>query len=422
MAWDRLRNAVDLELKAPAESAAGSEAKIVVRVENTGTGHNFPTGFPEGRNAWVAVRAFDVAHGKELEIVDAFWKRRSVGVGYLTDRVMEDPNFPGCMWKLPAGSPDPYAWQFRAVASIGDGCPTLDLPYATALNMVVDDSAVPIDKNGKPIDRDNPLGLPQFKDLDGDGDFFDDAFLIDNRLRPMPHPGAKLELDRYSVVIPEGTVGPVAVTSVIYYQSMEAVVAKKFLGNLADTDLDHVLEPCVLKGPCDGRAPRTEPAVVEGAPPVPIRLKTAVINIKGSRDKSAPRVAIYPATNQRNAYRDAVVKISGSEPLVGIDEKSFTLTNSVDEIVPAKVAQISDFTWALFPNQVFLTHGETYTAKVSTLCDAAYNCLDRELSWDFTVASEHAEAQGDTRAPALVAAPGGSSTRSSGIFLHNHKK
>jgi hypothetical protein len=45
----------------------------------------------------------------------------------------------------------------------------------------------------------------------------------------------------------------VAVTTTVYYQSFEAVVAKKLLGNLTDTDLDGTLEPCVLQGACDGR-------------------------------------------------------------------------------------------------------------------------------------------------------------------------
>jgi len=114
-----LRNALEISVTAPEHVAAGGTAAIHVKVVNSGTGHNFPTGFPEGRNAWVAVRAFDVATGRELEIADSFWKRRSVGVGYLTNKDMIDPNFPGCNWEVPAGAPDPYAWQFRAVASLG---------------------------------------------------------------------------------------------------------------------------------------------------------------------------------------------------------------------------------------------------------------------------------------------------------------
>jgi hypothetical protein len=68
-----------------------------------------------------------------------------------------------------------------------------------------------------------------------------------------------VHLGRYAGVISPGTGGPVAVTT-IYYPSFEAVVAKKLLGNLADTDLDGTLEPCVLQGACDGRQPTVEPA------------------------------------------------------------------------------------------------------------------------------------------------------------------
>src|SRR5207248_5432787 len=142
---------------------------------------------------------------------------------------------------------------------------------ATPLNMVVNADGMPIDTQGHVIDRDHPLGVPQYRDLDGDGDLFDDSFLVDTRLQPLPHPGATVHLNRYAVVIPPGTVGPVAVTAAVYYQSFEAVVAKKLLGNLADTNGNFTLEPCVLKGACDGRQPTGEPAVVEGALPVPMR-------------------------------------------------------------------------------------------------------------------------------------------------------
>ena len=43
---------------------------------------------------------------------------------------------------------------------------------------------------------------------------------------------------------------------------------------MADTNGNFVLEPCVLGGLCDGRVPHTEPAVVEGAPPVPMMCAT----------------------------------------------------------------------------------------------------------------------------------------------------
>jgi hypothetical protein len=400
LAWDRLRNALELTVSAPQHVTAGHSAALAIKIVNSGTGHDFPTGFPEGRNAWVAVRAFDVATGKELEIADSFWKRRSLGVGYLTNQDMTDPNFPGCNWEVPAGAPDPYAWQFRAVASLGNGCPTLELPYATPLNLVTNQAGAPIDASGNVIDRDNPSALPQFRDLDGDGDTFDDSFLVDNRLRPLPNAGATLKLDRYSVIVPEGTLGPIAVTGAVYYQSMEAVVARKLMGNLADTDLDATLEPCVLKGPCDGRTPHDEPAVVEGAPPVPIRVGNAVIDVEGQVDTTAPRVTTYPAPDQRNAYRDVVVKVTASEPLVGVDASTFTLKDQNGKRVPAQVAQISDLTWALFPNQVFLKPGQTYFASLADpVCDYHGNCADRQTDWQFTIATDPRYASGDTRPP-----------------------
>ena len=41
--------------------------------------HKFPSGFPDGRNAWEALRAFDLATGTELEIADAVWPRTPLG-------------------------------------------------------------------------------------------------------------------------------------------------------------------------------------------------------------------------------------------------------------------------------------------------------------------------------------------------------
>ena len=61
----------------PATAPAGSRAPITLTVANTGSGHDFPTGFPEGRIAWVAVHAVDLATGAELPIRDSFWKRTS---------------------------------------------------------------------------------------------------------------------------------------------------------------------------------------------------------------------------------------------------------------------------------------------------------------------------------------------------------
>jgi hypothetical protein len=257
---------------------------------------------------------------------------------------------------------------------------------------------MPTDANGKVIDRSNPMGLPRFKDLDGDGDLYDDAFLIDTRLRPLPHPDSSIELDRYAVVIPEGTVGPVAVVAAVYYQSMEAHVAKKLLGNLADTDLDQVLEPCVLKGACDGRTPGLEPAVVEGAPPVPMEVRNWIINIEGRPDTAAPRAAVYPENAAIDVYADVVPKLSFSEPVRGVDSRSFTLTDSGGLTVPADVEQIGDFTWALFPDQIFLEAGATYTAQLgSPICDYNNNCSDSDLSWSFTLTLLPGGGSGNTR-------------------------
>ena len=334
-AWDRLRHVVTLTLSGPSSAAAGTTQALSLRVSNTGSGHKFPTGFPEGRVAWVALRAVDLATGTELAIADAAWQRTSLGVGYLTATDMVDPNFPHCHWHLPAGSPDPYAWQFKAVASLGDGCPTLDLPYATPLNMVVNAEGMPIAADGHVIDREHPQGVPQYTDLNGDGDLYNDAYLGDTRLQPLPHPGATVHLDRYAVVIPPGTVGPVAVTAAVYYQSFEAMVAKKVLGNLADTDLDFTLEPCVLNGACDGRHPAVEPAVVEGAPPVPMHVQNWVMNIVGTTDITPPHATPYPTREASNVYEDVVVKVFFSEPVQGIDATTFTLVDASGHVGPS---------------------------------------------------------------------------------------
>lgn len=399
LAWDRLRNVVSLELEAPRVASPGARVPLRVRVANTGSGHKFPTGFPEGRVAWIAVRAFDLATGTELLIYDSHWDRSSLGVGYLTDRDVEDPAFPGCSWNLPAGSPDPYSYQLKAVASLGDGCPTLDLPYATPLNLVVDARGRPIDADGRVIDGDNPQSLPVFRDVDGDGDRYDDSFLVDTRLRPLPHAAASLELDRYAVVIPPEIEGPIAVVGGLYYQSLEAVVALKFLGNLADTDTDFHLEPCVLGGACDGREPVTEPAVVEGAPPVPMEVVEQVIAVAGKRDLTRPTVVVSPPHDATDVPRLSVVKLRFSEPVSGVDQASFTLRDETGAQVAAAVDRIGDGTWGLFPDAVFLTPGMRYTVRLEAgVCDAADNCLDESLEWSFSVAASPAAAKpGSTR-------------------------
>ena len=400
LAWDRLRHVLDLELTGPRTTDSGGLAPIAIRITNRGSGHKFPTGFPEGRAAWLAVRAFDVGSGRELEIHDTVWNRTSVGVGGLTTATMTDPTLPGCEWKLPAGSPDPYAVQFKAVATLGDGCPTLELAYAHAPNLVVNAAGQPVDDRGRVIDRTNPKGQPQYEDRDGDGDVYDDSFLSDTRLDPLPHRGATLSVDRYSVVVPPDVVGPVAVAAAVYYQSIEAVAAVKLLGNLADTDLDFRLEPCVLGGSCDGRVPSSEPAVVEGAPPVPMEVRNWSIGVNGSGGAADVSLSIYPAPDARDVYRDVVVKATFSEPVSGVDATTFTLRDRRGRVVPASVDQIGDGTWALFPHQVFLSANERYSVRLDgRICGTEGRCLGRPRSWRFTTVVEDGTGQGDTRVP-----------------------
>ncbi|WP_394826658.1 Ig-like domain-containing protein [Pendulispora albinea] len=397
MAWDRLRHVLRMDLTSSRSARAGEPLPIAITLANTGSGHDFPTGFPEGRNAWLAVHAYDLATGTELPIRDAVWGRTSVGIGNLTTEEMVDPSFPGCNWKLPAGSADPYAPQFKAVASLGDGCPTLDLPYAAPLNLVTNKAGLPIDEGGRVVDASNPTGLVQFKDINGNGDLFDDSFLSDTRFKPMPQPEATKAIHRYSVMVPAGTRGPIAVAASVYYQSVEAIVALKFLGNMADTNENFVLEPCVLGGRCDGRKPSTEPAVVEGAPPVPMVARSLEIPIDGvAPDTSAPRVQTYPAPNADRVYPDVVVKAFVSKPIRALDARTFTLEGPHGP-VPAWVDPIGDGAWGLFPNAIRLEPGKTYTARIKAgVCDLASNCTTRDLVWSFTVAADDTQAAGDT--------------------------
>src|SRR4029079_14380212 len=175
--------------------------------------------------------------------------------------------------------------------------------------------------------------------------------------------GATVALDRYAIVVPPGTVGPIAVSAAVYYQSLEAIVAKKFLGNLADTNTNFLLEPCVLGGRCDGRRPGVEPPVVEGAPPVPMEVRNWVIDVAGARAEIGAPVVLstYPSQGAARAYQDVVPKVSFSQPVArGIDAVTFTLVDSAGARVPAAVHQIGDGTWGLFPDHVFLKPGETY--------------------------------------------------------------
>ena len=402
LAWDRLRHVLSMELRGPATTSANAQAPLSITIANTGSGHNFPTGFPEGRTAWLAVHAYDLSTGKELPIQDTFWKRTSIGVGNLTTEEMIDPNFPGCNWKIPGGSADPYSMQFKAIASLGDGCPTLDLPYATPLNLAINKNGLPIAADGRVIDRGNPTALPQFKDVDGNGDLFDDSFLRDTRFKPRGRPEYEKKIDRYAVVIPPGTKGPIAVSAAVYYQSVEAVVALHFLGNMADTNGNLVLEPCVLGGLCDGRTPKTEPPVVEGAPPVPMVVRNWLISIDGAPvDRTPPRVVTYPVSGAQAVPADAVIKASFYRPVSGLAARNFVLTNSHGASVQARVEQIGDGTWGLFPDEVILKAGESYTARLKAgICDLSGNCTRQDTVWKFSISKDPNREEGNSSVPA----------------------
>ena len=86
--------------------------------------------------------------------------------------------------------------------------------------------------------------------------------------------------------------------------------------------------------------------------------------------------------------------------MTGVDATTVTLTDAQGTAVPASVAQIGDYTWGLFPHQVFLTRGETYTARVAaSVCDFAKNCLAQSLTWRFTITATPGGGQGDTSIP-----------------------
>jgi hypothetical protein len=64
------------------------------------------------------------------------------------------------------------------------------------------------------------------------------------------------------------------------------------------------------------------------------------------------------------------------------------------------VEQIGDGTWGLFPYQVKLHGGETYTARLrSGVCDLSGSCTRQDLVWKFTVAKDDEQGRGDTSIP-----------------------
>jgi len=172
---------------------------------------------------------------------------------------------------------------------------------------------------------------------------------------------------------------------------------------MTDSNNNMVLETCVLGGRCDGRKPQTEPAVVEGSPPVPMAIKTFTIAVAGApADTSLPKLGVYPVPGAPRAHLDTVPKVFFSRPVTGVDNKSFTLTDAQGTVLPAWVDPIGDGTWGLFPNQIRLTPGATYTAHLAAgICDAAAPtvCIQDGSEWSFTVAPDDDSSNGDTSVP-----------------------
>jgi len=104
-----------------------------------------------------------------------------------------------------------------------------------------------------------------------------------------------------------------------------------------------------------------------------------VIPIEGAvPDREPPRFGVYPLPGAARAYKDVVVKAFFSEPVTGVGGSSFTLTDASGQTVPASVDPIGDGAWGLFPSQILLTPGATYTAHLAPgICDAAANCTER---------------------------------------------
>ena len=379
LAWDRLRHVLDLELAGPRATLPVTRAPLTIRVTNRGSGHKFPTGFPEGRVAWLAVRAFDLGSGRELEIHDTAWNRTSVGVGGLTAATMVDPNVPGCDWKLPAGSPDPYAVQFKAVATLGDGCPTLELAYAHAPNLIVNAAGQPIDDRGRVIDRSNPKGQPQYQDRDGDGDVYDDAFLSDTRLDPLPRRGATSRPRPLFRGDSGGCRGP------------GCRDGRRLLPvDRGDGCGEAPRQPCRYRPRLPPRAVRARrtvrrarafcrsPRWSRGRRPSRWKCATGSSASANRAEAATSSLSIYPAPDAVDVYRDVVVKATFSEPVIGVDATTFTLRDSRGAVVPASVDQIGDGTWALFPHRVFLKANERYSVRIDgRICGLDANCMPR---------------------------------------------
>jgi hypothetical protein len=126
-----------------------------------------------------------------------------------------------------------------------------------------------------------------------------------------------------------------------------------------------------------------------------------VISVDGApADKAELRVASYPNAGERNAFQDTVVKVFFSQPVRGVDNRSFILTDSHGVQVPAWVDQIGDGAWGLFPNSVMLKAGGSYTARLKAgICSLAHDCTTRDMVWQFSITKDAGQGTGDTSIP-----------------------
>src|SRR5262249_22257442 len=104
-----------------------------------------------------------------------------------------------------------------------------------------------------------------------------------------------------------------------------------------------------------------------------------------------------------------VPKVSFSEPVAQLESNTFTLADSAGNPIPAWVDQIGDGTWALFAHSVFLTAGETYSARLSAgICSYSGICTKKSIAWSFKISSRRGQSLEDTSVPLgfpAVAAP-----------------
>jgi hypothetical protein len=431
MVWDRLRNVLTMNLTAPATATPGGSASVTVSVTNEGSGHNFPTGFPEGRAAWIRITAVDTKGNTNPNDDVTIYSQGDLTQTDVVDTVNYPANCPNAEgsptgWLLPAGSIEPNAYALRAMATVDGTCPTLDLPYATPVNLVTNANGLPIDASGVVIDRNNPTGIPRYGNDPNAPEQFRGAFLYDTRLGPQRAGGNTYATATraVSIPIPSNAIGPIAVTGAVYYQAFEGIVARKFLGNLANTDDTDAneghpgghptLEPCVLNGACDREnkagirgeaelreAMKFDPIVVEGAPPVPMKVKTAAIRL--ATDTQPPAVVInnsnvntnivsepIPASRhwspspyggatgnyaaegvgETNVDPYRIAKVTFNEPVQGVGPTNLYLTTSAGAAVNTFLDQIGDSTYALFPyvaglaGKVTLSANTTYVIHV----------------------------------------------------------